>query len=124
MSILGVPVSRHSGKHSPPREQGFAKDTLAVHTQIQSPYYNQPHLNQGANLNAIFPFNANEMALRNSVVLGTRANNVNPRNFSSIVPDPRTTSTVSTKISTKSATNKGGRTRNNSVKNRGTKKNH
>jgi len=49
---------------------------------------------------AILPLRANEMALRNSVVLGTRANNVNPKNFSSIEIEPSTTSTVSTKIST------------------------
>lgn len=47
----------------------------------------------------MLPFRAKEMALRNSVVLGTRANNVNPRNFSSMETEPRTTSTVSTRIS-------------------------
>ena len=48
---------------------------------------------------AMLPFRAKEMALRNSVVLGTRANNVKPRNFSSMETEPRTTSTVSTRIS-------------------------
>jgi hypothetical protein len=42
---------------------------------------------------------ANDMAFMNSVVLGTKANNVTPKNFSGI-PDPsKTTSTTSTKIS-------------------------
>ena len=64
------------------------------------------------------------MALRNSVVLGTSANNVNPRNFSSILPDPRTTSTVSTKISTSATQIQGTHTSNNSIQNSRTKQNH
>jgi len=48
---------------------------------------------------AMFPLRAKDMAFMNSVVLGTRAKIVIPRNFSSI-PDPsRTTSTTSTRIS-------------------------
>lgn len=50
-------------------------------------------------LKAMFPFMANDTAFMNSVVLGTSANRVKPKNFSSI-PDPsRTTSTTSTRIS-------------------------
>lgn len=48
---------------------------------------------------AMFPLSANEMAFINSVVFGTRAKRVIPRNFSSM-PDPsRTSSTTSTRIS-------------------------
>ena len=48
---------------------------------------------------AIFPFIANDIAFINSVVFGTNAKSVNPKNFSSI-PDPaNTTSTTSTNIS-------------------------
>ena len=50
-------------------------------------------------LRAMFPFMANAMAFMNSVVFGTKAKRVTPRNFSGI-PDPsRTTSTTSTRIS-------------------------
>ena len=50
-------------------------------------------------LRAMLPFMANDTAFMNSVVLGTRANSVTPRNFSSI-PDPfSTTSTTFTNIS-------------------------
>lgn len=51
-------------------------------------------------LNAILPFMAKDIAFINSVVLGTNANNVTPRNFSSMPEPSRTTSTTSTKIST------------------------
>ena len=47
----------------------------------------------------MFPFIANEIAFMNSVVFGTSANNVTPRNFSSIPEPSKTTSTTSTKIS-------------------------
>ena len=50
----------------------------------------------------MFPLIAKDIAFMNSVVLGTRAKRVIPRNFSSI-PDPlRTTSTTSTRSSEKS----------------------
>lgn len=50
-------------------------------------------------LSEIFPFRANEIAFMNSVVLGTSANKVIPKNFSSI-PEPfSTTSTISTRSS-------------------------
>ena len=53
------------------------------------------------NLRAIFPYMANDIAFINSVVLGTKANRVRPRNFS-LIPEPsRTTSTTSTSISVK-----------------------
>ena len=48
----------------------------------------------------MFPFMAKDMAFMNSVVLGTSANNVTPRNFSSMPEPSSTTSTTSTKIST------------------------
>lgn len=59
---------------------------------------------RNTHLNAIFPFNANEIAFMNSVVLGTRANKVTPRNFSSMAEppeeeSPRMTSITSTRIS-------------------------
>jgi hypothetical protein len=50
-------------------------------------------------LSAIFPFIAKLIAFRNSVVLGTNANSVMPRNFSSMSEPSRTESTVSTRIS-------------------------
>jgi len=49
-----------------------------------------------AHLNDMFPFRANEMAFMNSVVLGTSANRVIPKNFSSIPESCSTTSTTST----------------------------
>jgi len=50
-------------------------------------------------LRAMLPFMANDIAFMNSVVLGTSAKSVMPRNFSSI-PDPSsTTSTTSTNSS-------------------------
>jgi hypothetical protein len=50
-------------------------------------------------LRAMLPFIANDIAFMNSVVLGTSANSVTPRNFSSM-PDPfSTTSTTFTKSS-------------------------
>lgn len=61
-------------------------------------------LGKMTHLSAILPFKAKEKAFMNSVVLGTSANKVIPRNFSSI-PEPwRTTSTTSTRISAKSIT--------------------
>lgn len=54
-----------------------------------------------AHLSAMFPFKANEMAFINSVVFGTRANSVTPRNFSSIPESLRTISTTSTSNSVK-----------------------
>ena len=52
-----------------------------------------------ANLSAMFPFMAKDMAFMNSVVLGTKAKRVIPRNFSSI-PEPfKITSTTSTSSS-------------------------
>lgn len=48
---------------------------------------------------AMLPFMANEMALRNSVVFGTSANSVIPRNFSSMSMLLSTESTVLTRIS-------------------------
>lgn len=74
-----------------------------MRTQNQSPYCRQ-RVDLGSmpgltHLRAMLPLRANDMAFMNSVVLGTRANKVRPRNFSSI-PDPfSTTSTTSTKIS-------------------------
>ena len=47
----------------------------------------------------MLPFIANEIAFMNSVVFGTRANSVTPKNFSSIPEPSKTTSTTSTKIS-------------------------
>ncbi len=52
-----------------------------------------------SNLKAMFPVIANDIAFMNSVVLGTSANSVTPRNFSSIPEPSRTTSTTSTSIS-------------------------
>lgn len=52
-----------------------------------------------ANLNAMFPFKANEIAFMNSVVLGTKAKRVMPRNFSSMPEPSNTTSTTSTRSS-------------------------
>lgn len=52
-------------------------------------------------LRAMLPFMAKDIAFMNSVVLGTSAKSVTPRNFSSI-PEPfSTTSTTSTSISVK-----------------------
>lgn len=56
-------------------------------------------LAESSDLRDIFPFKANEIAFINSVVLGTNAKSVTPRNFSSIPEPLRTTSTTSTKIS-------------------------
>ena len=55
----------------------------------------QPQKQKGETyLRAMFPFKANDIAFINSVVLGTRAKRVHPKNFSSI-PDPSgTTSTT------------------------------
>lgn len=47
----------------------------------------------------MFPLRANDMAFMNSVVLGTSAKMVIPRNFSSMPEPSRTTSTTSTRIS-------------------------
>ncbi len=47
----------------------------------------------------MLPFMANEMAFMNSVVFGTSANRVTPRNFSSMPEPSKMTSTTSTKIS-------------------------
>ena len=47
----------------------------------------------------MLPFIANEIAFMNSVVFGTSANSVTPKNFSSIPEPSKTTSTTSTKIS-------------------------
>ncbi|KAH3669932.1 hypothetical protein OGATHE_002744 [Ogataea polymorpha] len=52
---------------------------------------------------ATFPWVANEIALTNSVVLGTNANTVNPRNFGSMGKALRTSSTTSTSISAMTA---------------------
>ena len=54
-----------------------------------------------SHLRAMFPLRAKEMAFINSVVLGTRANTVMPKNFSSIPESLRTTSTTSTNNSKK-----------------------
>lgn len=78
-----------------------------VHTLSQSPYCGTAsalkpwvNLKKRTNLNAMFPFRANDIAFINSVVFGTSAKRVIPKNFSSI-PDPvRMTSTTSTRIST------------------------
>ena len=50
-------------------------------------------------LSAIFPLRANEIAFMNSVVLGTSANKVIPKNFSWIPESLNTTSTTSTSSS-------------------------
>jgi hypothetical protein len=47
------------------------------------------------------------MAFMNSVVFGTRANKVTPRNFSSMLEPSRTTSTTSTRISGKKNKHEG-----------------
>ena len=47
----------------------------------------------------MLPFMANDMAFMNSVVFGTSANKLSPRNFSSIPLPASTTSTTSTSIS-------------------------
>jgi hypothetical protein len=47
----------------------------------------------------MFPFMANEMAFKNSVVLGTSANSVIPKNFSSMLEPTKIESTVLTRIS-------------------------
>jgi hypothetical protein len=52
-----------------------------------------------ADLNAMLPLIAKDMAFMNSVVLGTRAKRVIPRNFSSIPEPSRMTSTTSTRSS-------------------------
>lgn len=52
-----------------------------------------------AYLRAILPLRAKEIAFINSVVFGTSANRVTPRNFSSMPEPCRTTSTTSTRIS-------------------------
>ena len=63
---------------------------------------NVKHYSWVSHLRAMFPFRANEIAFMNSVVFGTRANRVIPRNFSSI-PDPSsTTSTTPTSNSVRS----------------------
>ena len=48
-----------------------------------------------SHLSAIFPLRANEIAFINSVVLGTSANKVIPKNFSSMPESFNTTSTTS-----------------------------
>ena len=53
----------------------------------------------GTHLSAMLPFMANEMAFMNSVVFGTSAKRVTPRNFSGIPEPSSTTSTTSTRIS-------------------------
>lgn len=53
----------------------------------------------GPHLSAMLPFMANEMAFMNSVVFGTSAKSVTPRNFSGMPEPSSTTSTTSTKIS-------------------------
>jgi len=50
-------------------------------------------------LKAIFPFKANEIAFMNSVVFGTSAKRVTPKNFSSIPEPSKITSTMPTRIS-------------------------
>lgn len=52
-----------------------------------------------AYLNAMLPVRAKEKAFMNSVVLGTSANKVTPRNFSGMPEPSNTTSTTSTRIS-------------------------
>jgi hypothetical protein len=52
-----------------------------------------------AHLREILPCRAKDIAFMNSVVFGTRANRVTPRNFSSIPEPSRTTSTTLTRIS-------------------------
>lgn len=89
-------------KMQPSRE--FGVDTLEVHKLNLSPYLrivSSRNLNKmlKAHLRAMLPLRANEMAFINSVVFGTRANKVTPRNFSSMPEPSRTTSTTSTRIS-------------------------
>ena len=72
-----------------------------LHTEgVQSATQGTCRSQARTNLRAMFPCRANEIAFMNSVVFGTRANKVIPRNFSSI-PDPSsTTSTTPTSNST------------------------
>ena len=51
-------------------------------------------------LRAMFPYIAKDIAFINSVVFGTRAKRVIPRNFSSMPEPSNTTSTTSMRIST------------------------
>lgn len=86
---------------------GFGGDKLEVRMLSQSPYYNgskdcqktDGEADAKACLSAIFPFKANEIAFMNSVVFGTRANRVTPRNFSSMPESSKITSTTSTNSS-------------------------
>lgn len=56
---------------------------------------------------AMLPLRANDIAFMNSVVFGTRANKVIPRNFSSMPEPSRMTSTTSTSISAKETIGRG-----------------
>jgi hypothetical protein len=86
---------------------GFGGDKLEARMLSRSPYYNGSEDCQKTNgevdakayLSAIFPFRANEIAFMNSVVFGTRANRVTPRNFSSMPEFSKITSTTSTNSS-------------------------
>lgn len=77
---------------------------LGEHMPNQFPYFtpNQteaPVSKKLSYLRAIFPFKANDIAFINSVVLGTNANRVTPKNFSSIPEPSSTTSTTPTRSS-------------------------
>lgn len=76
---------------------------------IQSPYCDDKRRQRAdsageetinmTDLNAMLPDMANEKAFINSVVFGTSANRVTPRNFSSIPEPSKMASTTSTRIS-------------------------
>ena len=85
--------------------RGSAEGTLEERTLSRFPYYAftqfplPPDILVKTYLRKMLPFMAKDIAFMNSVVLGTRANSVTPRNFSS-TPEPfSTTSTTSTSIS-------------------------
>ena len=69
------------------------------HTEYKRSAVRQRHTLTKIYLNAMFSLMAKDMAFMNSVVLGTSAKSVIPRNFSCMPDPPRTTSTISTRIS-------------------------
>ena len=73
---------------------------------IQSPYCETVLIGRAiterhgeARLRAMLPLSANDIAFMNSVVLGTNAKSVTPRNFSAMPKSSSITSTTSTRSS-------------------------
>jgi hypothetical protein len=98
--MLGVVPSRESD-HRRNLQQAHLKGVgrTNLHTKEEPESVPAQAVDECTHLNAMLPLRAKDIAFMNSVVFGTRANRVTPRNFSSI-PEPwRITSTTSTRSS-------------------------